>query len=75
MPTVTPSDQPPESAEPPTSRRRWRQDRDPEPLPVRWVVIGLLTAAAATVGYLVAGPVAAITAGCTVATAAHKLIA
>jgi len=71
MSTVTPSDEPPG----PPSRRRLRRDRDPEPLPVRWVVIGLLTAAAATVGYVVAGPVAAITAGCAVATAAHKLIA
>lgn len=75
MSTVTPSDQPPEPPQPPSSRRRLRRDRDPEPLPVRWVLIGLLTAAAATVGYLVAGPVAAMTAGCAVATAAHKLIA
>lgn len=44
-------------------------------LPVRWAVIAILTAAAAVVGSVFGGPVAAITAGAAVATAAHKLLA
>ena len=54
---------------PPEGRRR-----PPQRLPLRWVVIGPLTAGAATAAYLVAGAVAAIMVGCAVATAAHKLI-
>ena len=69
MSTVTPNEQPRESK--PQNRRR----RDPERLPLRWAVIGLLTVVGAAVGYVVGGPVAAITAGCAVATAAHRLIA
>jgi hypothetical protein len=53
--------------------RKGRLD-PPKPLPLRWVVIGALTAAAATAAYLVAGAVAAIMAGCAVATAAHQVI-
>lgn len=48
--------------------------RPPEPLPLRWVVIAALTAAAVTGAYAVAGVVAAIMAGCAVATAANELI-
>jgi hypothetical protein len=44
-------------------------------LPVRWVLIAILTSAAAAVGFVFGGPVPAITAGASVAVAAHKLIA
>lgn len=46
-----------------------------EPLPLRWVVIVLLAAAAGTLGYVSAGVVTAIVTACTVATALHKIIA
>ncbi|BBX88213.1 hypothetical protein [Mycolicibacterium aubagnense] len=51
----------------------------PDRLPLRWVLIGMLTAAGGAAGFVssgpVAGPVTAIVTGCAVATAAHRLIA
>lgn len=43
-------------------------------LPIRWAVIATWTGAGALGTFLVGGPLAAITAGCAVAVAAHKLI-
>jgi hypothetical protein len=43
-------------------------------LPLRWVVIGALTAAASVVAFAAGGPVAAIMAGAAVAGAAHNVI-
>jgi hypothetical protein len=59
------------------SRRQPRlaKRRDPERLPVRWALIGLLAVAAGAVGFVSAGPVTAIVTACAVATAAHQLIA
>ena len=52
---------------------------DPDRLPLRWVLIGILTTAGGAAGFMssgpVAGPVTAIVTGCAVATAAHRLIA
>lgn len=47
----------------------------PQRLPVRWVVIAILTATAAAVAFAVSGLVPAIMVGCAVATAGHRLIA
>lgn len=69
MTAVTPNEQPREP------RRRNPRRRDAEGLPLRWVVIGLLAFAGSTVAYFSGGPIAAITAGCAIATAAHRLIA
>lgn len=58
--------------------QRPSQDRNQPPaqrLPLRWVVIALLAIAAGGVGFLSAGPVAAIVTVCAVATALHRIIA
>lgn len=47
----------------------------PQRLPLRWVVIAILTAAAAVGGLMWEGPVAAIASACAVAVAFHRLIA
>ncbi len=44
-------------------------------LPIRWAVIAIVAAAASVLGYTVGGPMAAIAAGATVATAVHRLLA
>lgn len=44
-------------------------------LPLRWVVIALLATTAGGVGFVSAGPVAAIATACAVATALHRIIA
>ena len=63
----------------PRSNRRPPNRSDPDRLPLRWVLIGMLAAAGGAAGFIsagpVAGPVTAIVTGCTVATAAHRLIA
>jgi hypothetical protein len=42
---------------------------------VWWAVIGIVAGAAALIGYLFGGPVAAITCAAGVAVAAHRLLA
>jgi hypothetical protein len=61
------------------SKKRPPNRSDPDRLPLRWVLIGILAAAGSTAGFAwpgpATGPIAAIVTGCTVATAAHRLIA
>jgi hypothetical protein len=59
----------------PPARQSRQPKRDPDRLPVRWALIGILASIAAAVGFICAGPVTAIVTGCAVATAAHRLIA
>lgn len=59
----------------PRPRNRGNAPEPPAGLPVRWAVIAIVAVAAAAVGFVVGGPLAAITAGATVATAAHSLLA
>ena len=47
---------------------------DPQRLPLRWAIIAMLTAAAGAIGFVVGGPVVAITAAAAVAVAAHTIL-
>ncbi|MFG1777668.1 hypothetical protein ACGFIG_14710 [Micromonospora sp. NPDC049048] len=55
-------------------RTAGQEPGDPQRLPQRWAIIAMVTAAAATIGYLVGGPLAAIGAGTTVLVAAHRVL-
>ncbi|MFC0504185.1 hypothetical protein [Micromonospora costi] len=59
---------------PPPQADQARQSAEPPRLPQRWAIIAMVTAAAAIVGYLVGGPLAAIGAGATVLVAAHEVL-
>ena len=82
MPTLRRSQRPdPPSARQPTEHTRHSNPEQTERrpakagLPVRWAVIAILAAAGGAIGFMFAGPVAAVTTAVAVAVGAHQLLA